>query len=65
VLDDSRLAPTNAVGINLVFLSIYDGGQSYTEGEHRGWLAEAGFGQVEVRYGAGPVGSTIIVARKG
>jgi hypothetical protein len=25
---------------------------------------EAGFGQVEVRYGAGPVGSTIIVARK-
>jgi len=32
VLDDSRLAPANAVGINLVFLSIYDGGQSYTEG---------------------------------
>jgi len=65
VLDDSRLAPPNAVGINLVFLSIYDGGQSYTDGEHRAWLAEAGFGQVEVRYGAGPVGSTIIVARKG
>jgi len=64
VLDDSRLAPANAVGINLVFLSIYDGGQSYTEAEHRAWLSEAGFGQVEVRYGAGPVGSTIIVARK-
>jgi 2-hydroxy-4-(methylsulfanyl)butanoate S-methyltransferase len=64
VLEDSRLAPANAVGINLVFLSIYDGGQSYTEGEHRGWLAEAGFSQVEVRYGAGPVGSTVIVARK-
>jgi hypothetical protein len=64
VLDDSRLAPANAVGINLVFLSIYDGGQSYTEGEHRAWLAEAGFAQVEVRYGAGPVGSTVIVARK-
>jgi len=64
VLDDSRLAPTNAVGINLVFLSIYDGGQSYTEGEHRAWLAEAGFSKVDVRYGAGPVGSTVIAAQK-
>jgi SAM-dependent methyltransferase len=64
VLDDSRLAPVAAVGINLVFLSIYDAGQSYTEGEHRRWLAEAGLADVEIRYGAGPVGSTIIVARK-
>jgi hypothetical protein len=65
VLEDSRLAPANAVGINLVFLSIYDGGQSYTEGEHRSWLAEAGFTEVEVRYGvAGMGGPTIIVAHK-
>lgn len=64
VLDDSRLAPVTAVGINLVFLSIYDGGQSYTEAEHRTWLGQAGFGEIDVRYGAGPVGSTIIAARK-
>ena len=32
-LEDSRLAPANAVGMNLVFLSVYDGGQSYTEGD--------------------------------
>jgi hypothetical protein len=64
VLEDSRLAPANAIGINLVFLSVYDGGQSYTEGEHRAWLVEAGFGEIEVRYSAGPGGSTVIVARK-
>jgi 2-hydroxy-4-(methylsulfanyl)butanoate S-methyltransferase len=64
VLDDSRLAPAAAVGINLVFLGIYDAGQSYTEGEHRIWLTDAGFGDIDVRFGAGPVGSTIIAARK-
>jgi hypothetical protein len=50
--------------MNLVFLSVYDGGQSYTESEHRAWLREAGFNDVEVRHGAGPGGSTVIVARK-
>jgi cyclopropane fatty-acyl-phospholipid synthase-like methyltransferase len=64
VLEDSRLAPAVAVGVNLVFLAIYDGGQSHTESEHRAWLAEAGFGDVEVRYGAGPAGASVIVARK-
>ena len=63
-LEDSRLAPANAVGMNLAFLSVYDGGQSYTEGEHRAWLAEAGLAEVEVRFGAGPGGGTVIVARK-
>lgn len=43
VLDDSRISPIDVATRNLVFLNIYDGGQVYTEGEHRQWLAEAGF----------------------
>ncbi|MDQ6834409.1 MAG: class I SAM-dependent methyltransferase [Chloroflexota bacterium] len=43
VLDDSRLAPATAVRANIAFLNFYDGGQSYTEGEHRAWLTDAGF----------------------
>ena len=43
VLDDSRLTPADTAGMNLVFLNIYAGGQSYTESQHRAWLAEAGF----------------------
>lgn len=64
VLEDSRLAPAPAVGMNLAFLSIYDEGQAYTEREHRAWLTDAGFSQIEVQYGAGLGGSSIIVARK-
>jgi 2-hydroxy-4-(methylsulfanyl)butanoate S-methyltransferase len=41
VLEDSRLKPAAAVGLNLAFVSIYDDGQAYTEQEHRAWLAEA------------------------
>ena len=44
ILDDSRLSPLGPVTNNLVFLNIYDGGQAYTEQEHRAWLTEAGFG---------------------
>jgi acetylserotonin N-methyltransferase len=46
ILDDSRLAPTAAVRANIAFLNFYDGGQSYTEGEHRTWLSEAGFVEI-------------------
>jgi len=35
ILDDSRVSPTDVVGFNLVFISIYDEGQAYTEQEHR------------------------------
>jgi SAM-dependent methyltransferase len=64
VLHDSRLAPAPAVGMNLAFLSIYDEGQAYTEREHRAWLTDAGFSKIEVQYGAGLGGSSIVVARK-
>ena len=64
VLHDSRLEPLVAVGMNLVFLSIYDAGQAYTEREHRSWLGEAGFADIEVQYGAAPAGMSIVQARK-
>jgi len=64
VLEDSRLAPAAAVGMNLTFLSIYDEGQAYTEREHRTWLADSGFAEVEVQYGAAPGGASILTARK-
>jgi hypothetical protein len=50
--------------MNLVFLNIYDAGASHTEAEHRAWLTEAGFADVEVRYGAAPGNVSIILARK-
>jgi 2-hydroxy-4-(methylsulfanyl)butanoate S-methyltransferase len=64
VLEDSRLAPAAAVAMNLAFLSIYDEGQAYTEREHRAWLAQSGFADVEVHYGAAPGGASIVTARK-
>ncbi len=62
VLDDSRLAPPEVVTFNLVFLNVYDGGQAFTEGEHREWLGRAGFGEIERRLL--PDGSSTITARK-
>ena len=47
ILDNSRLTPQEAVFVNLVFLNIYDGGQSYTEQEYREWLTVAGFEHIE------------------
>ncbi len=64
VLDDTRLSPAPAVGMNLLFLSLYDDGRSYTETEHRSWLEEAGFKDVSVLFGAGPSGASIVRARK-
>lgn len=46
VLDDGRVTPLETVGANLVFVSFYDEGQAQTEGDHRAWLAAAGFNDV-------------------
>ncbi len=64
VLDDARRSPALAVGMNLVFLSLYDDGRSYTETEHRSWLEDAGFNDISVLFGAGPSGASIVSARK-
>ena len=41
--DDTRLSPSAAVGMNLVFMNMFDNGQAYTETEYRSWLANAEF----------------------
>ena len=64
VLKDNRLSPAPAVGMNLVFLSIYDEGQAHTEEDHRTWLTEAGFSEIDVHYGAARAGASIVTARK-
>ncbi len=64
LLEDSRLSPTPAVAMNLVFLSIYDDGQAYTEGVYRTWLAQAGLSVIDMQYGAARGGASIIAARK-
>ena len=43
MVDDSRITPPSAVGMNLAFLNLYEEGEAYTEGEYRQWLGEAGF----------------------
>ncbi|MEH2506794.1 putative SOS response-associated peptidase YedK [Bradyrhizobium sp. AZCC 1578] len=35
-----------------------------TEREHRSWLDEAGFADIEIQYGAAPAGTSIVLARK-
>ena len=64
VLHDSRLSPSETVAFNLVFLNIYDEGQAFTECEHRTWLTEAGFAEIEIGYDALPGGVSVITARK-
>jgi SAM-dependent methyltransferase len=50
MLENSRLSPKSAVEWNLVYTNTYDNGQSYTEDEHRDWLIEAGFEDLNFRY---------------
>lgn len=65
ILDDSRSSPLEAVGFNLAFINTYDAGESYTEKEHRDWLSEAGFIDIErANYLVGD-GSGLMMARKG
>jgi SAM-dependent methyltransferase len=46
LLDNSRLRPESAVGSNLIFINVYEGGQAYTRDEYEEWLGKAGFGEV-------------------
>ncbi len=62
VLDNSRLSPPETVAFNLVFINVYDKGQSYTEQEYRTWLTEAGFIDIERIILTG--GQSLITARK-
>ena len=64
ILDDSRTSPLEAVGFNLNFINNYDAGESYTEQEHRGWLSEAGFVDIERASFRLPEGNGVMTARK-
>ena len=62
IIDDSRITPPEKVGLNLVFVNVYNEGQAYTEQEHRDWLSEAGFEHFErIKL---PNGGSFISARK-
>jgi len=43
VVDDDRLGPLEGVFLNLTFLNLYRSGESYTDGQYRAWMTEAGF----------------------
>lgn len=47
LVDDDRRSPPHLALFNLVFINIYHAGLAYTEGEYRGWLAAAGFIDIE------------------
>ena len=64
VLDDTRLFPPASIAFSLVFLNVYDEGQSYTEQQHREWLSEAGFTDIRVKHEAMIDGLGIVLARK-
>lgn len=64
ILDDARLSPPEALEYNLVFINSSDVGESYTEQEHRDWLSEAGFVQIERRKDLLSDGLGLITARK-
>ena len=62
ITDDSRVAPTFSVGMNVVFASMFDDGQAYTESQYRTWLTDAGFtGVTREPY---LMGNSLIVAQK-
>jgi len=62
VVDDSGIHPLASVMRNLVYLNIYDEGQAYSEKEHKEWLEEAGFSDIERKIL--PDGFSMLRARK-
>ena len=64
ILDDSRISPLEAVGFNQLFINSFETGESYTEGEHRAWLTEAGFVDIERADFLLPDEHGLMIARK-
>jgi hypothetical protein len=56
--------PAEAMGFNLTFISTYDAGESYTEQEHRDWLRQAGFVDIERANSLLPDNLSVMTARK-
>jgi hypothetical protein len=64
ILDDSRVSAPEAVGFNLVFTNSFDTGESYKETEHRDWLGDAGFVEIERANFLLPDEHGLMIARK-
>jgi cyclopropane fatty-acyl-phospholipid synthase-like methyltransferase len=64
VVEDNRVSPGPAVGQSLVFLTLYDQGQAYTEKEYHTWLTAVGFSDIRVSYCVASGGASIIAAHK-
>jgi predicted O-methyltransferase YrrM len=47
ILDNSRVAPPQAVAFNLIFINRFHVGEAYTENQYRRWLEEAGFENIQ------------------
>lgn len=62
VTDDSRIAPPFSVGMNVVFVSMFDDGQAYTESDYRSWLTDAGF--IDISREPYMMGYSLIIAQK-
>ena len=55
VLDEHRDAPAAVAMFALMMMVENEGGAAYTEAELTSWLAEAGFDEIELRRGFGPI----------
>ena len=62
ILDNSRLAPSQAVDFNLVLITSSEFGEAYTDHEYREWLQNAGFDNATRNLL--PNGSSLISANK-
>ena len=62
MLDDSGIAPEESVFFNLVFISLYQDGRSYPEGQYRAWFDAAGV--ADAQRIALPGGHSIMWGRK-
>jgi len=62
ILDDTRTSPWEAAAYDVAFLNIYQGGQSYPDGEYRRWLRDGGFDQIDRKLLANNM--SLVTARK-
>jgi SAM-dependent methyltransferase len=62
ILDDSRISPLEEIWCSILNMNFYHSPGSYTEGEYKNWLIEAGFVQIE--RDSLPNGDGVMVARK-
>ena len=63
-INNLRFAASRSHRFNLNFINHYDAGESYTEKEHRDWLTDAGFIDIERANFLLDDGSGLITARK-